>query len=146
MKENVKHRNSLALQAARWYAEEDNNCAEALLRGCNERYTLGITDDDMRLASGLGGGVQIKDICGALTGAVLACGKLFIKERAHESEILKVIVPKFLERFKQEYGSIECSQLREMYHSDQYGCLKTVELASEVFEQIVTEHECEIIE
>lgn len=131
---------SLAQAAGRWYGQ-DYNCAEAMLRACDEQYDLGVSPDDMRLAAGLGGGVQIKEICGALTGAVLACGKLYVRDRAHESEVIKTIVSDFLQRFSDEHGTLSCDRLRDLYHNEQTGCRRTVELAAQVFEQVVADHE-----
>jgi C_GCAxxG_C_C family probable redox protein len=131
---------SLAQAAGRWY-DQDYNCAEAMLRACDEQYDLAVSPDDMRLAAGLGGGVQIKEICGALTGAVLACGKLYVRDRAHESEVIKTIVSDFLQRFSDEHGTLSCDRLRDLYHTEQTGCRRTIELAAQVFEQVVADYE-----
>lgn len=144
MNKNTGTDRPLVRMAGAWY-DKDFNCAEAMLRACNEYYELGVSHDDMRLAAGLGGGVQIKEICGALTGAVLACGKLYVRERAHESEVLKTIVSDFLQRFSDEHGTLSCDKLRDLYHTEQTGCRKTVELAAQLFEQVVADYESQEI-
>lgn len=136
---------SLAERAAFWYTQQDMNCAESLLHGCVDYYGLAVEPADMRMAAGFGGGMQIKSVCGALTGAVMAAGLLFIRDRAHESELLSYLVPHLLDTFEQRYGTISCAVLREKYHTDEQGCLETVRLAAEVTEEVFTSFERQMI-
>ena len=50
----------------------------------NVAYKLGLDKEALKLASAFGGGMGIEDKCGALTGALMVLGKLFVKEKAHE--------------------------------------------------------------
>ena len=43
--------------AAGFGQAEDYNCAEKIFYGANEAYGLGLSEDDLRLAAGFGGGV-----------------------------------------------------------------------------------------
>ncbi|MGM0432184.1 MAG: C-GCAxxG-C-C family protein [Spirochaetota bacterium] len=143
--QDASSRSSLADRAAYWYTEEDMNCAESLLHGCADYYHLSIQPADMRVAAGFGSGMQIKSVCGALTGAIMAAGLLFIRDRAHETELLSHLVPHLLDTFEQRYGTISCAILREKYHTEEEGCLETVRLSAEVVEEVFSSFEGEMI-
>ncbi|MFA5354803.1 MAG: C-GCAxxG-C-C family (seleno)protein, partial [Thermodesulfovibrionales bacterium] len=42
------------------------NCAEKILHGANEVYDLGLDREALKLARGMGGGMGIESVCGAL--------------------------------------------------------------------------------
>ena len=89
------------------------NCAQAVIGVFSEEGNLD-RDTALRLANGFGGGVRCGEICGAATGAILAIGlqcgfhvegdlaqKAYCNGKSYE----------FLEKFKEENGSILCRDL-----------------------------------
>ena len=61
------------------YYEQGYNCAESLVYGANAAWHLNLDENACHLMAGLGGGLQVGDVCGALTGAVCALGCLIVK-------------------------------------------------------------------
>ncbi|NLJ59161.1 MAG: hypothetical protein GX339_10000 [Tissierellia bacterium] len=115
----------------------DLNCAEKILGGANIAYNLNLDTDVMRLASGFGGGMAIEDKCGALTAAIMVLGKLFVKERARESEKIKELTRELFDDYKREMGYIDCQPLKEMYRSQELECSNVILKAAEVLDRIV---------
>lgn len=68
---------------ARIYLEEDNNCAETILRAANEEYGLNLSDGDAKLIAAFGGGMGCGGTCGALAGALAVLGRVAVEGRAH---------------------------------------------------------------
>src|SRR5699024_11372818 len=68
---------------AQIYLEEDNNCAETLLRAASEAYGLDVSPEDTRLIAAFGGGMGCGGTCGALAGALAVLGRVAIEGRAH---------------------------------------------------------------
>lgn len=63
------------------YGEKENlNCAEKILYASNEAYNLGLDKKALKLSAGFGGGMAIESVCGALTGAIMVLGCLFVKK------------------------------------------------------------------
>ena len=89
------------------------NCAQAVIGVFCEESGLN-KEIAMKLANGFGGGVRCGEICGAVSGAIMAIGlecgfytegdfaqKGYCNEKSYE----------FIEKFKEEYGSILCRDL-----------------------------------
>lgn len=117
--------------------KEDLNCAEKILWGANKAYNLGLEKDDLRLVSGFGGGMAIEDKCGALTASIMVLGRLFVKERAHESTKIKELTQELFEEYKKEMGSIDCSQLKAKYKTEELKCRNIIVKAAEILDRIV---------
>lgn len=59
------------------YQQAGNNCAETVVKVCNDYLDLQLSDDTIRMVSVMGGGVGGSGcICGALNGACLVLGVL----------------------------------------------------------------------
>ena len=66
------------------YYQSGYNCSETLLHACNETYQLDISEEDMKIMAGFGGGMFIGSTCGALVGSIAALSKMVCKTKAHE--------------------------------------------------------------
>lgn len=119
--------------------KEDLNCAEKILHGANIAYNLGLDREALKLAAGFGGGMAIEDKCGALTASIMVLGKLFIKERAHESEKIKELTKRLFEEYRKEMGSIDCAPLKEMHRTEELKCRNVILKAAELLDRIVAE-------
>jgi C_GCAxxG_C_C family probable redox protein len=116
---------------------KDLNCAETILYGANEAYDLGLDSDALKLAAGFGGGMAIESVCGALTGAIMVLGRLFVEERAHQSPRLKELIRELLVRYREEMGSIQCDVLKGCYRTEEKKCRDVIEKAAMVLDEII---------
>ncbi|HHV94232.1 MAG TPA: hypothetical protein GXX47_06840 [Firmicutes bacterium] len=117
--------------------KEDLNCAERILYGANEVYNLGLDRDDLKLAAGFGGGMAIESICGALTASIMVLGRMYVKDRAHESGRIKELVRELFNLYAEAMGSILCAPLKEKYRTEEMGCQAVIVKAAEILDEIV---------
>ncbi len=118
---------------------KDLNCAEQILYGANQVYELGLDKNALKLAAGFGGGMVIEDKCGALTGAIMVLGRIFVKDRAHESDKIKVLTKKLFDRYESEMGHVDCKPLKTDYRTEQHGCQEVIIKAAEILDEIIAE-------
>ena len=116
---------------------KDLNCSETILYGANEAYHLGLNSDALKLAAGFGGGMAIESVCGALTGAIMVLGRLFVEDRAHKSPWLKELTKELLVRYREEMGSIQCDALKEDYRTEEKKCREVIEKAAMVLDEVI---------
>lgn len=121
--------------AKKYYHEKSYNCAESILLAANEYYHLNLKDNDFQLVTAFGGGLGCGRICGALTGGLAALGKIFIVEK----EIMHELSTEFISNFEKKLETSVCTDLKEKYRSEEFHCLKTVELAANVLEDFISE-------
>jgi len=117
--------------------KEDLNCAEQIMQGANIAYDLGLDKEALKLASAFGGGMAIEDKCGALTASIMVLGRLFVKDRAHESSRIKELTKELFEEYKKAMGTIDCAQLKEMYRTEELKCSIVILKAAEILDRIV---------
>lgn len=129
----------MLLEKVRQYygSEYDLNCAETILYGANEEYTLNLSKETFKTMAAFGGGMAIEDTCGVATGAICVLGIMFTKERAHESDYVKELTKEFMDNFKKECRTLNCSELKEKYRNDEIRCSHIVEKGSEILEKII---------
>lgn len=85
--EDVK---TLAVQ----YHQAGNNCAETVVKVCNDCLKLDLPDETLRMVSVLGGGVAGSGcLCGALNGACLVLGSLVGRTKPDEKTKAEVNQP-----------------------------------------------------
>lgn len=96
------------------YFRQKFNCAESTLKAVAEAW--GVSNSCVpRVASGFGGGVGGHgEICGALTGCIMALGLRFGRERGDDEEAKALLykkVWKLITAFREEFGEIGCREL-----------------------------------
>jgi len=116
---------------------EDLNCAEKILYGANEVYQLGLTPEALRLASGFGGGMAIGSVCGALTAAIMVLGILFVKDRAHESDKIKILTQELFDTYREQMGDIDCNPLKNRYRREDIKCRDVIAKAAAALDTII---------
>ncbi|SFL80104.1 C-GCAxxG-C-C family (seleno)protein [Pelosinus propionicus] len=116
---------------------EDLNCAEKILYGANEVYQLGLTPEALRLASGFGGGMAIGSVCGTLTAAIMVLGILFVKDRAHESNKIKVLTQELFDTYQKQMGDIDCNPLKDRYRREDIKCRYVIAKAAAALDAII---------
>ncbi|HZJ56755.1 MAG TPA: C-GCAxxG-C-C family (seleno)protein, partial [Clostridia bacterium] len=118
--------------------EEGLNCAEKILYGANVAYKLGLDKEALKLSAAFGGGMAIEDKCGALTGALMVLGKLFVKEKAHESDKIGALTRELFKEYGMEMGYIDCTPLKKEYRSEEEKCNYVILKAAQILDKIVT--------
>lgn len=129
MKENVRG----------YFLEKDFNCAETTLRVINDRYGLGLKEEDFKLVSGFGAGCGYGIICGALAGGIAAMGAMMVPQRAHATPGFKECCGEYCKRFEETLGSTACCDLRPKYFREDIRCAEAIEAAAECFESFARE-------
>ncbi len=121
--------------------ELDLNCAETILYVANEYYSMSLPSTTIRLSSAFGGGMCIEDTCGALTGGLMVLGYLFVKEKAHESTLIKEIVNEYFDLYESKMGSINCKILKDNYRDEKNGCKFVIEVSFSCLYEVISKHE-----
>ena len=89
------------------------NCAQAVVSVFSEENGLDVKTA-MKLANGFGGGVRCGEVCGAVSGAImvigLKCG-FFVEGDLKQKGYCNEKSYEFIEKFKEEFGSILCRDL-----------------------------------
>lgn len=101
------------------------NCAEAVFLAAVETFDLGLEPKDVRLVTGMGGGLGRGDVCGALGGAVLALGAAAGRTDPHQSQdSFKALREKIVTAFEEEFNSIRCDELKTEDREDCVGFVR----------------------
>ena len=109
---------------------EGCNCAQSVL--CSlEAYTNLPFETAKRVAEGFGGGVRCGEICGSITGAVMALG--MVKEKP-----LNETVAKFVSIFREQEGCVRCQELLTKYEG-KGNCNAFIGFCAEEMEKILQE-------
>ena len=116
------------------------NCAQAVLTACAEHTGLD-RNCGLAIAGGFGGGLRAGEVCGALSGAVMALGLCCphtTPNAPEEKERISAQSAEACERFKGEFGCLTCRDLLEKYGGREM-CesfmLYSAELASDIIEK-----------
>ena len=121
-----------------YYVERHYNCSEALIQAANDYYGLHITEDDMRMFGGFGGGMYSGIVCGTVVSIVATLSKMIVKESARkEGATVRPVIASTIRDFKEYLGGLSCPELKPKYYNKEDSCLKTVLLAAEVLERSV---------
>lgn len=121
------------------YYQQGYNCAESILHAGNEVYELHLHEGDMRMAAAFGGGFQIGDVCGALSGAACVISARYVKTKAHDYQEMRELTQKLVLAFQKRLGSRLCAQIKPIYHNKDVKCQNTVAISAEVLEEIIKE-------
>lgn len=122
-----------------YFLGDDFNCAETTLRVINDRYGLGLREDDFKLVSGFGAGCGCGNICGALAGAIAAMGVMMVPQRAHATPGFKECCGEYCARFSEALGGTQCCDLRPRYFREDIRCAEAIEAAADCFEAFARE-------
>lgn len=128
----------LAEKTKYYYGELDKNCAEALLLAANDVYDLGITETDINLFAGFGGGMGCQSTCGALSGVMGILSKLYGNKPKDE---FRAICGEFVSKFQSRLGSISCDELSAKYKTETDRCIRAVVMTAEVLEEYINKLE-----
>ena len=116
---------------------EDLNCAEKILYGANQVYSLGLDQQSLRMAAGFGGGMAIGSVCGTLTASIMVLSILFVKDRAHESSKIKDLTQELFSNYLTEMHEIDCDPLKAKYRTEELKCRSVIAKAAEILDKII---------
>jgi C_GCAxxG_C_C family probable redox protein len=116
---------------------KDLNCAEKILYGANDVYSLGLSKEALRLSAGFGGGMGVEDTCGIVTGGVMVLSSLFVKDRGHEGPRIKELNTEWFQRMNEVFSSTSCRPLKAKYRSEERGCADLILNAAKALDEIV---------
>ena len=107
---------------------EGLNCAQSVL--CSlEEYTHLPQETARKIAEGFGGGVRCGEICGSVTGAVMALGMVKPKPIAD-------LTCSFAQTFQQAQGCLRCQELLAKY-GGKGNCNQFIGFCAEEMEKIL---------
>ena len=90
------------------------NCAQAVFCSHCEEYGLA-EDTAKKISSGFGAGLGYNaEVCGAVTGALMLIGLKngkYLESDNESKDKTYNLVKEFTEKFKKEYGTINCKEL-----------------------------------
>lgn len=110
--------------------EEGWNCAQSVLASVCEDYGLD-RDTAYRMAAFFGGGMRRGEMCGAVTGALMALGLKYGDENNRQrSDSIK-----FIKSFQDKFGSCICRELIPDGMSKKEQCPILIQYAAEYLEK-----------
>jgi len=119
----LEERMELAQNTAKNYYRQGLNCAECVTRTFLDMHDTGLPEEVMCISSGFGGGIgRTQNICGAITGAVIATGMVKGRRDPLEKETMADrihqlhdgIYPVFADLIREiegQYGTLICRDL-----------------------------------
>lgn len=128
-------------EIGKYYFDGNYNCAETILRAGNDYYNLGLHDYDMKMVGAFGAGIQCGNTCGAILSAASILSMKYIETKAHESQDIRKLGTELIRKFNLKYGSTLCKDIKPQSFNPEYRCLKTVETACDILEEVISEYE-----
>jgi len=64
-------------------------------------------------------------------------GRIFTRDRGHESPRVKELCSRFLEAYRAEMGSIDCAPLKARYRTEELRCRPVVLKAARLLEELI---------
>ena len=111
---------------------EGFNCAQCVLCACG-KYTGMDRDSSLAVACGFGGGVRCGEICGAISGAVMAIGASNKDAPSRVAPLAK----RCTNAFREKYGFVRCLDLKRAGVS----CDELIAFGAETAEKLINEKE-----
>lgn len=121
-------------KAGYYYGTLGKNCAEGVLLAANDVYELNLTDSEVQLFAGFGGGMGCGSTCGALAGAIGVLSKMY-----GSREDFRSLCGDFVKAFEEELGcgTIDCEPLAMKYKTAETRCVTAVELTAQALEKYI---------
>lgn len=127
---------TLKESALHYYLDENYNCSEAIIRGANDFYELGLTEREFKLLAPFGAGCCSGSLCGAVAGGVATIGMLRTEEKWRGSASAAV-TKKFVELCRERMGSEICKEIKSRNHTEALRCAKVVETVAEILGELL---------
>ena len=111
--------------------DQGYNCAQSVLMALSEHSGL----DDAAAASvtaGFGGGAGCRELCGAISGAIMAAG---LKYGAQNRALVNAADRELVEAFREKFGAVRCADLK----AKRIPCDDLIEFAAEKMDALLQE-------
>ena len=108
------------------------NCAQSVLIS-NQNRTNFTAEDAAAIAAGLGGGARCRELCGAVSGAIITFGRSL--QQAGRSDEMNRLQKEFLNGFRNHFGAIRCADLK----AKRISCFDIISFSAELTEQLLDE-------
>ena len=110
--------------------EKSHNCAQSTFFALSEQFGLG-GNDVLKALTPLPGVAERGETCGAITGALMAMGLIYGRDRLDDWEKYRSsLIPtnKFCDRFEKELGSTLCCKIQEQAFGKSFNLMDPEEL------------------
>lgn len=118
--------------------EQGFNCAQSVLAACG-KYTGLDEETAFALTGGFGGGVCCGEICGAVSGGVMAIGlanpHTDCEDKAAKATVRRLTMS-YTKQFSEQFGCIRCFDLKRSGHP----CPELINYAAELAEKMILEN------
>ena len=111
------------------------NCAQSVLCALHD-YT-GLDDQTaQRISAGFGGGARWGELCGAITGGIMALGLANNHANGAPSGSVAKLTTELTKAFRAEYGCVRCQDLTIKFGGKTH-CSKMIETSAALTEKII---------
>ncbi|MBU3914312.1 C-GCAxxG-C-C family protein, partial [bacterium] len=96
------------------YFNSGYNCAEAVLKSITDNFSSEKNEAILRIASPFCGGIgkTTKEICGALSGGIMAIGYLYGRSKPGENfDAAWKMTAKLRTEFEEKWGTTQCGSI-----------------------------------
>lgn len=122
----------------KYFLDEERNCAESMLMAANEEYSIGLTESEMELMRGFGGGFGYGLTCGAISGSVAALSKLICvkvdKDTSH------AVTSSFVEAVEKRFENTNCSFLTPIHKKEDTRCYELLLQIADILEETIAKN------
>lgn len=112
------------------FHQQGCNCAQSVLAACG-KYTGLEQQTALSVAAGFGGGVRSGEICGAISGAVMAIGMAEPDKRK-----VAALARQCVDSFRQEFGCVRCLELKQ----NRVSCDRLIEFGAQFVDELMNEN------
>lgn len=115
--------------------ENGYNCAQSVLAGSKE-YTGLDEETALAISAGFGGGLRSGEVCGAISGAVMAVGMKHPFADANDTEAkvkIAALTKQCVNMAKEKYGCVSCLDLKR----NGVSCSEIIGYMGEVAEELM---------
>ena len=119
-----------------YYHDHGYNCSQSVL--CSLTDETGLDEQtSARLGTCFGGGMRCGNVCGAVTGGLMAIGCTCVDglDPAAEKEPSTALAHELEERFSAEIGTLLCAEILKAHEKAM--CPRCIELAAEITKDII---------
>lgn len=122
--------------ALHYYIDGNYNCSEAILRGANDFYKLGLTEAEFKLLAPFGAGCCSGSLCGAIAGGIATIGALRTEDKWRGSASA-ALTKSFVTLCRERLSSELCKEIKSAHHTEKLRCAKVVEIAAETLNEVL---------
>lgn len=106
------------------FNENGYNCAQCILKACEEEYGIKISEDCLNACNGLYNGLGVGRCCGVILACIMAIGIMCDNVPFYRLEMV--------ERFNSKFNSLNCCNLKK-----EGRCDKIIEISCDILADII---------